>query len=74
MDTFCQDFAKIRYLPAFVDKTLLIKAVLENFSGILLTAPRRFGKSVNITMLKRFLEILPDEKAQRANRKLFENT
>lgn len=75
MDTSQQDFRDIRHMKGFVDKTLLIQAVLTHIdSYILVTAPRRFGKSINLTMLQRFFEILPDEEEQRANRKLFENT
>ncbi len=80
MDTFSSDFARIRNMPAFVDKTLSIKAVLSfneilfTSWNILLTAPPRFGKSVNLSMLKHFLEILPEKnrKEQLANRALFE--
>ncbi len=56
---------------AFIDKTLLIKTVLDRSPIILLTAPHMFGKSVNLSMLKRFFEILDDEGEQRANRVLF---
>ena len=74
MNTFTQDFAKIRYMPAFVDKSMLIKTILENQQGILVTAPRRFGKSVNLSMIKRFFECSPDEEKMKENRKLFEGT
>ena len=41
----------------FVDKTLLIRDVLRDPSVVLLfTRPRRFGKSLNLDMLKVFLE------------------
>ena len=45
----------------FVDKSLLIKDVLED-SGevILITRPRRWGKSLNMDMVRRFLEIEVD--------------
>jgi ribosome maturation factor RimP len=62
----------------FVDKSLLIKDFLED-SGetLLMTFPRRWGKSINIDMIKTFLglevnkngEPLPIEK--RENHKLF---
>lgn len=72
MSLFSQDFADIRYQPGYVDKSLLIKKILNTTEGILLIVPRRFGKSVNLSMIKRFFEILPEEKAVHANRKLIE--
>ena len=42
----------------FVDKTLLIKEFLENGAKIILTPrPRRFGKTLNLSMLKYFFDI-----------------
>ncbi|MFN2341419.1 MAG: AAA family ATPase [Halanaerobium sp.] len=42
----------------FVDKSLFIKEIINNTSKIMLfTRPRRFGKSLNFSMLKCFLEI-----------------
>ncbi|WP_425360134.1 MULTISPECIES: AAA family ATPase [unclassified Candidatus Tisiphia] len=62
----------------FVDKSLMIKELLED-SGkvILITRPRRWGKSLNMNMLQKFFEIevdkrgtpLPEE--DRVNRILF---
>lgn len=41
----------------FVDKSLFIKEIINNTSKIMLfTRPRRFGKSLNFSMLKCFLE------------------
>ncbi|WP_462368089.1 AAA family ATPase [Ruminococcus callidus] len=41
----------------FVDKTLMIKELLENKETVnLFTRPRRFGKTLNMSMLKRFFE------------------
>ena len=41
----------------FVDKTLMIKELLENKETVnLFTRPRRFGKTLNISMLQRFFE------------------
>ena len=72
MATGAHDFKDIRSMPAFVDKTMMIKTMMmRKHEKICLIAPRRFGKSVNLTMLKRFLEILPDEVALSENRKLF---
>ncbi|MCD7819276.1 MAG: AAA family ATPase, partial [Lachnospiraceae bacterium] len=42
----------------YVDKTGMIKELLENWGKVnLFTRPRRFGKSVNMSMLKYFFEI-----------------
>ena len=41
----------------FVDKTLMIKELLENKGTVnLFTRPRRFGKTLNMSMLQRFFE------------------
>ena len=41
----------------FVDKTLMIKELLENKEMVnLFTRPRRFGKTLNMSMLQRFFE------------------
>lgn len=62
----------------FVDKTMLLKELIENsYSTILITRPRRWGKSINMSMMQKFFEvevdregnILPEE--QKRNRKLF---
>lgn len=45
----------------YVDKTGLIKTLLENFGKVnLFTRPRRFGKTLNMSMLKYFFEIGSD--------------
>ncbi|MCC8400244.1 MAG: AAA family ATPase, partial [Rickettsia endosymbiont of Platyusa sonomae] len=62
----------------FVDKSLMIKELLED-SGkvILITRPRRWGKSLNMNMLQKFFEIEVDERGtplppeQKINNKLF---
>lgn len=42
----------------FVDKTMFIKSFLENRGHVnLITRPRRFGKTINLSMLKSFFEI-----------------
>lgn len=42
----------------YVDKTLLIKELLENWAEVnLFTRPRRFGKSLNMSMLQAFFDI-----------------
>ena len=40
----------------YVDKTLLVKEIMESGQAILITRPRRFGKTLNQTMLKYFFE------------------
>ena len=54
----------------YVDKTLLIDEMLMNKSKVtLFTRPRRFGKTLNMSMLKYFFDVKDKEK----NKKLFEN-
>lgn len=52
------NFAKLRTEDFYyVDKTGLIKELLQNWSEVnLFTRPRRFGKSLNMSMLKYFFE------------------
>ena len=52
------DFEKLRTEDFYyVDKTGLIKELLDNWSEVnLFTRPRRFGKSLNMSMLKCFFE------------------
>ena len=45
----------------YVDKTALIEQVLEKRSKVtLFTRPRRFGKSLNMSMIQHFFEIGTD--------------
>ena len=45
----------------YVDKTKLIEQLFENWSKVnLITRPRRFGKTLNMSMLKSFFEIGAD--------------
>lgn len=45
----------------YVDKTKLIEQLFENWSKVnLFTRPRRFGKTLNMSMLKSFFEIGAD--------------
>jgi len=47
----------------YVDKSNFIKDLLSNVSAVtLLSRPRRFGKTLNINMLKEFLDIEKDNK------------
>ena len=57
-----EDFKEVRKDGYYyVDKTALIEQVLEKRSKVtLFTRPRRFGKSLNMSMLKNFFEIGTD--------------
>lgn len=62
----------------FVDKSLMIKELLEDSGKVILIArPRRWGKSLNMNMLQKFFEIEVDEQGtplpleQKINNKLF---
>jgi hypothetical protein len=59
-----QSFSEIIHVAAFVDKTLFIKAFLEADEVVVALAPRRFGKSTNMDMVKEFLT---------GNKKLFQD-
>ncbi len=54
-----ESFQEIRTLGFYyVDKSLLIKDLLQHWSKVnLFTRPRRFGKTLNMSMLKSFFEI-----------------
>ena len=54
----------------YADKTLLIDEMLMNKSKVtLFTRPRRFGKTLNMSMLKYFFDVKDKEE----NKRLFEN-
>jgi len=77
--TGTDDFKKLLLnSDIFVDKSLLIKEVIQDSGDVLLiTRPRRWGKSLNMDMLRKFLEIEIDSQGnvlaleQRINNKLF---
>ena len=52
------DFKMLRVRNNFyIDKSLFIKHIIDNSSGvILITRPRRFGKTLNISMLKYYFD------------------
>ena len=52
------DFKSLRIRDNyFIDKSLFIKHILDNQSGvILITRPRRFGKTLNMSMLRYYLD------------------
>ena len=54
----------------YVDKTKMIESLLDDGAGVtLFTRPRRFGKTLNMSMLNYFFNL----KKKEENRKLFEN-
>lgn len=58
------DFRKLRENNAYyVDKTLMIKEFIEMQDEVALIArPRRFGKTLNMTMLREFFDITKDSR------------
>lgn len=58
------DFRKLRKNGSYyVDKTLMIKDFIEMQDEVVLIArPRRFGKTLNMTMLKEFFDIEADSR------------
>ena len=60
------DFKKlIKGNNYFVDKSLLIKEFIENGADIILTPrPRRFGKTLNLSMLRYFFDIREKEETK----------
>lgn len=62
LPTGIDDFKKLRSNNNYyIDKTILIEQVVETRSEVtLFTRPRRFGKSLNMSMLQSFFEIGTD--------------
>lgn len=57
----------------YVDKTMLIKELLDLKGEVnLFTRPRRFGKTLNMSMLRYFFEDTGNEKRNEQNRELFQ--
>ncbi len=57
----------------YVDKTLLIKELLDLKGEVnLFTRPRRFGKTLNMTMLREYFQLPSDEAAAEKQREMFE--
>lgn len=57
------DFKKLRQSDFYyIDKTRLIEQLLQNWGEVnLFTRPRRFGKTLNMSMLKNFFELGADQ-------------
>ena len=71
------DFAKIRnYDYYYVDKTGLIADLLEKETAevTLITRPRRFGKTMGMSMLANFFDIRKDSKAMFEGLEISKNT
>ena len=65
-------FEPVMESSVFVDKTMLIADVLDfGYAATLFSRPRRFGKTLNMTMMKAFFEIPVDG---RSRAELFEGT
>ena len=57
----------------YIDKTMLIKELLDLKGEVnLFTRPRRFGKTLNLSMLRHFFEDTGDEQKNRRNKALFQ--
>ena len=58
-----ENFEDIRKLGFYyIDKTKLIEQLLQNWGKVnLFTRPRRFGKTLNMSMLRAFFAIGTDE-------------
>ena len=55
-----EDFSKENFY--YIDKTMFIADLLHNGGKVnLFTRPRRFGKSLNLSMLKAFFEVGTDK-------------
>ncbi len=57
------DFKTVVTERYYIDKTLYIKEVIDADTSLLATRPRRFGKTLNMTMLKYFYDIREDHRA-----------
>ena len=71
------DFAKIRnYKYYYVDKTGLIEDLLEKETAevTLITRPRRFGKTMGMSMLANFFDIRRDSQAMFEGLEIAQNT
>ena len=70
VDNF-EDIVKSRY--CYVDKTMFIKELLDLKGKVnLFTRPRRFGKTLNLSMLRYFFEDTGDVKKNEENQSLFQ--
>lgn len=68
-----EDFKKLRENNFYyVDKSLLIKELLDNRSEVsLFMRPRRFGKTLSLSMLRYYFEQVPVSDTNTDNNNLF---
>ena len=65
-----EDLVKSEYY--YVDKTMFIKEMLDLKGKVnLFTRPRRFGKTLNLSMLRYFFEDTGDKVKNEQNKELF---
>lgn len=69
------NYIKVSERYYYVDKTLLIRDILESGSEVtLITRPRRFGKSLNMDMLRVFFETTDEDTSVHfENKKIWEH-
>ncbi|XP_054289727.1 uncharacterized protein in vnfD 5'region-like [Macrosteles quadrilineatus] len=65
-----EKFTYVRNTSVFIDKTFFLKKVLQ-YNRILITAPRKFGKTTNLQMVKLFLA---NHNEKEYAERFFENT
>ena len=59
----------------YIDKTLFIKELLENMGTVtLITRPRRFGKTLNMSMLAHFFDMNRDSRSLFDGLKIMEHS
>lgn len=64
---FYQEMMEKEYY--YVDKTLLIKEILDKGGKVtLFTRPRRFGKTLALTMLQAFFELEPEKSGRKSDK------
>ncbi len=68
------DFRKLRERDLlFIDKSMFLAEVMDTGAEILLLPrPRRFGKTLNLSMLRYFLERQQDRQQKKRHARLFE--
>ena len=69
-----EDFKKLRENNFYyVDKSLLIKELLDNRSevSLFMMRPRRFGKTLSLSMLRYYFEQMPVSDTNTDNNNLF---
>lgn len=69
------DFSYVVTTKTFVDKTGLIRAVIDSTRFVVVSAPKGYGKSTNLDMLKKFFEIhYPDYTKLPPNSNIFKES